>query len=101
MLIHLENKSAFEKVIPSKAFELSTYDKPIVAGVSGFPKIFIETNLSTTFTFQPCSSDGLVQSILKAQKNINAINREEFIKTFSRKNINENMAESILNSLVI
>jgi len=101
LLIHLENKSAFEKVIPSKVFELSTYDIPIVAGVSGFPKIFMETNLSTTFIFQPCSSDGLVQSILKAQKNINIINREEFIKTFSRKNINGNMAESILNSLVI
>lgn len=100
MLIHLDNKPAFEKVIPSKVFELSTYDKPIVAGVSGFPKIFIEKNLSTTFTFQPCSSDGLVKSILKAQNNTLVINREEFIKTFSRKNINRNMAQSILNSLV-
>ena len=101
MLIHLENKPAFEKVIPSKVFELSTYDIPIVAGVSGFPKIFMEKNLSATFTFQPCSSDGLVQSILKAQKNIYKINRIEFIENFSRKNINGNMAESILNSLVL
>jgi hypothetical protein len=101
MLIHLENKPAFEKVIPSKVFELSTYDKPIVAGVSGFPKIFIEENLSTTFTFQPCSSERLVESILKAQENRNVIDREDFIKTFSRKNINEKMAESILNYLVI
>ena len=101
MLIHLENKPAFEKVIPSKVFELSTYDIPIVAGVSGFPKIFIETNLSTTFTFQPCSADELVRAILKAQENRNVIDREDFIKTFSRKNINRNMAESILNSLVI
>lgn len=100
MLIHLENKPAFEKVIPSKVFELSTYNIPIVAGVSGFPKIFMETNLSATFIFQPCSSDGLIRSILKAQRNRNKINREEFIKTFARKNINENMAESILNSLV-
>ena len=100
MLIHLENKPAFEKVIPSKLFELSTYDKPIVAGVSGFPKIFIEKNISATFTFPPCSSDGLVKSILEAKNNCRVIERKDFLKTFSRKNINRNMAQSILNCLV-
>ena len=85
--------------IPSKLFELSTYAKPIVAGVSGFPKIFIEKNLSGTFTFEPCCPSGLVESILRAQKNKTKINREVFIQNYSRKNINTKMSKSILNCL--
>lgn len=99
MLIHLDKKPAFEKVIPSKVFELSTYDKPIVAGVSGFPKTFIDKNLSAIFTFPPCSPSGLLKAILKARKNSSVVDREDFVKAFSRKNINKNMAQSILESL--
>ena len=41
LLLHLNNKKAFEKVIPSKIFEYAVTGKPIVAGVAGYPATFI------------------------------------------------------------
>src|SRR5690554_3199616 len=46
LLIHLNDYEAFKKVLPSKIFELAMFNKPLLAGVNGFARQFIEENLS-------------------------------------------------------
>jgi hypothetical protein len=38
LFLHLNDYKAFEKVLPSKIFELAAFDKPIIAGVAGFSR---------------------------------------------------------------
>ena len=41
LFLHLNDYSAFRKVIPSKIFEYAATGKPIVAGVSGYAAEFL------------------------------------------------------------
>ena len=47
LFLHLNDYSAFKKVLPSKIFELATYPKIILAGVSGFSSYFIKNEVTT------------------------------------------------------
>lgn len=96
--LHLNDYPAFRKVLPSKIFELATFNKPILAGVSGFSAQFIKDEISNSFVFNPCDSESLVKHLLNFEINSN-IERLEFIEKFKRSKINENMASSILNYL--
>ena len=46
LFIHLNDYPAFRKVLPSKIFELATFGKPIIAGVSGFAAEFIKNEVT-------------------------------------------------------
>jgi glycosyltransferase involved in cell wall biosynthesis len=98
LFLHLNDYPAFRKVLPSKIFELATFNKPILAGVSGFSAQFIKDEISNSFVFNPCDSQSLVNHILNFEINSN-IERSDFIEKFKRSKINENMATSILNYL--
>jgi glycosyltransferase involved in cell wall biosynthesis len=98
LFLHLNDYPAFRKVLPSKIFELSTFNKPILAGVSGFSAQFIKDEISNSFVFNPCDSESLVNHLLNFKINSN-IERSDFIEKFKRSRINENMATSILNYL--
>ena len=39
LFLQLNNIKAFENVLPSKIFDYGSYNKPILAGVSGIAKI--------------------------------------------------------------
>ncbi len=97
LFLHLNDYEAFKKVLPSKIFELATFDKPIVAGVSGYAAQFISDNVSNAILFPPCDVDAMVNGL----KNYNYVNekRTDFMAKFSRDNINRQMAESILGYL--
>lgn len=97
LFLHLNDYDAFKKVLPSKIFELATYDKPIIAGVGGYANKFISENVSNTILFNPCDVEAMVSGL----QNYNYVNkkREEFISKFSRANINRDMAKSILSYL--
>ena len=95
LFIHLNDYPAFRKVLPSKIFELATFGKPIVAGVSGFAAEFIKSEVSDSFVFEPCNSMQLVE-FLRMDTASNTINRKEFKLKYRRSNINKLMAESIL-----
>lgn len=97
LFLHLNDYEAFEKVLPSKIFELATYDKPIIAGVGGYANKFITENVSNTILFNPCDVDAMVSGL----QNYTYINekRTDFIAKFSRNNINREMAKSILSYL--
>ena len=45
LFLHLNDYSAFKKVLPSKIFELATYPKTIIAGVSGYSADFIKKEI--------------------------------------------------------
>lgn len=95
LFIHLNDYPAFRKVLPSKIFELATFGKPIIAGVSGFAAEFIKNEVSDSFVFEPCNSIQLVD-ILRSDVPTNNIKRKEFKLKYRRSNINKLMAESIL-----
>ncbi|MDR1553822.1 MAG: glycosyltransferase, partial [Prevotellaceae bacterium] len=94
LFLHLENHPAYERVIPSKIFELGAFNKPIIAGVAGFAYHFIADNIPNTILFNPCDYNNMVQ--LLRNYNYELIKREKFIADFKRDNINRNMAKSIL-----
>jgi glycosyltransferase involved in cell wall biosynthesis len=95
LFIHLNDYPAFRKVLPSKIFELATFGKPIIAGVSGFAAEFIKNEVSDSFVFEPCNSKQLVD-FLKSDMLSNKIDRKEFKLKYRRSNINNLMAKSIL-----
>jgi glycosyltransferase involved in cell wall biosynthesis len=96
LFLHLNDYRAFRKVLPSKIFELATFKKPILAGVSGFSAQFINEKINNSFVFNPCDYVTLVNYLLNSEEILN-IDRSEFIQKFKRSLINENMANSILN----
>uniref|UniRef100_UPI004047586F glycosyltransferase family 4 protein n=1 Tax=Algoriphagus sp. TaxID=1872435 RepID=UPI004047586F len=95
LFIHLNDYPAFRKVLPSKIFELATFGKPIIAGVSGFAAEFIKSEVSNSFVFNPCNVKQLV-NFLRSNITSNTIERNEFKLKYRRSNINKLMAESIL-----
>lgn len=98
LFLHLNDYSAFKKVLPSKIFELATYPKPILAGVSGYSADFIKNEVSNSYVFQPCDANSLV-SFLKNDKSSTQINRVKFKKKYRRTTINKKMSINILKYL--
>jgi UDP-N-acetylglucosamine:LPS N-acetylglucosamine transferase len=96
LFLHLNDYPAFRKVLPSKIFELATFKKPILAGVSGFSAQFIIDEINNSFVFNPCDSKALANHLLNPEENLN-IDRSDFIQKFKRSIINEKIATSILN----
>ncbi len=98
LFLHLNDYSAFRKVLPSKIFELATFNKQIIAGVSGFAADFIKNEVLHSFVFDPCNVDQLV-SYLRGNDNSKVINRDSFKLKYQRSFINKSMAESIISYL--
>ena len=81
------------QILPSKIFEYGAFNKPIIAGVSGFSRVFLENNVKNTITFNPGNIEELVTN-LNDYTYVN-YERECFKKKFSRLAINKEMAKSI------
>lgn len=98
LFLHLNDYPAFRKVLPSKIFELATFNKPILAGVAGYSADFIKNEVANSFVFDPCDVSSLVDYLYDYK--IEKINqRDEFLEKFKRSTINKNMAQSILGYL--
>ena len=95
LFLHLNDYKAFKKVLPSKIFELATFNKTILAGVSGYAAEFIKKEISHSFVFEPCDVNNLVNYLLN-DKAASSINRIGFVNKFKRNKINKEMAFSIL-----
>lgn len=98
LFLHLNDYPAFRKVLPSKIFELATFNKPIIAGVAGYSAEFIKNEVSDSFVFDPCNVNQLVDYLRNDVKK-SSICREVFLNKYKRSNINEAMAKSILTYL--
>lgn len=93
LFMHLNDYKAFEKVLPSKLFELGAFPRPILAGVSGFARSFIKENLPDVILFTPTKYNELYDLLAGFQYIFP--DRKEFIDSFQRKSINREMAKSI------
>ena len=94
LFLHLNSYSAFEKVIPSKVFEYAALGKPILAGVAGFAKEFIEAEIENAQVFEPCDVESAVIALNKLR--VESTKRDEFIKKYRRKTIMDQMAWDVL-----
>ena len=94
LFMHLNRHNAFKRVLPSKLFEYGAFNKPIIAGVSGYASIFLKENMTNCLVFEP-GNVTKAKELLEAYK-YKIEDREEFKVKFSRQKINEEMAESIV-----
>lgn len=94
LFIHLNNYRSFEKVLPSKLFEYCAFDIPIIAGLSGYPRKFVETNVENHILFEPGNAEQMADKL----KNYNYRNtrRTAFIEKYRRDLIMQKMAGSII-----
>jgi len=98
LFVHLNDYKAFKKVLPSKIFELSTFDKPIIAGVGGYAQTFLREELSDAMVFDPCDHEAMVAAI-RGYDPATKFDRKDFFVKYSRTEINRRMASSILGYL--
>lgn len=94
LFFHLNDLEAFKKVLPSKMFEYGAFDKPIIAGVSGYASKFVKENIPNHILFNPTDVDDLVKQLLEYKLKFEE--RKDFKKNFSRTNINQELAAYIL-----
>ena len=97
LFMHLNDYTAFEKVLPSKVFELGAFPRPLIAGVNGYARSFIEHYVSNSLLIEPANPNELVDKIRNYVYRTE--NRKAFINSFNRKKINEVMAASIASYL--
>lgn len=97
LFLHLNDFDAFKKVLPSKIFEYAATGKPIIAGVEGYAKIFINKEIENARTFKPQDSDEATEALLDLE--LKNVNRDEFIQKFSRDTIMEKMSDDIIEVL--
>ena len=98
LFLHLNDYPAFRKVLPSKIFELATFKKPILAGVSGFSAKFMKEEVDNCFVFNPCDIQSLVGYLLN-NPTTSFVDRAEFVNKYRRSLINKKMSNSILNCI--
>ncbi len=94
LLLHLNEHSAFEKVLPSKIFEYAATGKPILAGVSGYSKLFIEHEVENAKVFNPCNADQAM--IALSELRFQTVERKNFIQKYSRTTIMRQMVDQII-----
>ena len=99
LFLHLNDYKAFEKVLPSKIFEFAVFNKPIIAGVSGYCAQFIRDNLNNHLLFAPGDFQGFVNKLRLDE--FTPGSNEGFIERFKRTNIMEAMADDIINEFKI
>lgn len=97
LFFHLNDLEAFKKVLPSKMFEYGAFDKPIIAGVSGYAHDFVEKYVPNHILFKPTDVDDFVRQI--KEYDLKFVERNEFKRNFSRKNINKELAKCILDTV--
>ena len=87
---------AFENVLPSKIFDYGSFNKPILAGVSGTAKKFLKENLDGVYIFPPDNYSIAIKKIKQIRNDEKKeIDNSNFVKLFSRSNIMKEMVESI------
>jgi len=94
LFLHLNDVSAFEKVLPSKIFEYAATGKPVIAGVKGYSRTFLKQEVENVCLFDPCDPDAFLSAFHAFSPS--HVSRDAFIQKYSRRNIMKKMAEDIL-----
>ena len=96
MIFQLSNE-----VIPSKIFEYATFEKPVLAGVSGTSEKFIKENLDGFYLFNPNDVNKaklLMKEIINNYKVIK-IDNSKFIQNFERSVITKRMINNLISNI--
>ena len=95
LFLHLNDYDCYKKVLPSKIFEYASLEKPIIAGVGGYAKNFLNDEVPWAQTFKPCSAI----ECIKAIKNINnsKIDSRSFKQKYKRSSIMEKFVINLFN----
>lgn len=97
LFLHLNNISAFQRVLPSKIFEYAALGKPIVAGLDGYSAKFIKKNIPYATVFDPGNVDHCVKLIRNAESvKIDIDKTDFFIEEYAREKIMKKLATHIL-----
>ena len=94
LFLHLNNLPAFTRVLPSKLFEYAATGKPILAGVQGYARNFIDSELEGVETFDPGDVDGAEAALNRLR--IGYSDRRAFVEQFARPKIMKDMAADIV-----
>lgn len=94
LFAHLNDYDAFKKVLPSKLFELATFNKPVIAGVGGYAAQFVDENIENAILFEPCNAEALIAKLNHTP--YREVQRMSFIEKYRRATISREMAGSIL-----
>lgn len=94
LFLHLNDHPGFFKVLPSKLFEYAATGKPILAGVSGVAREFIEREIENAVCFDPCDADACLMAL--GGLRLEMTPRTEFIERFRRTALTKAMAREIV-----
>ena len=94
LFLHLNDYSAFKKVLPSKLFEYAAMGKPLWAGVAGYAGEFVRTEIDNSVVFHPCDVDDAMQAL--SELKLIHCNRTDFIEKYAREKIVRTMATDVL-----
>jgi glycosyltransferase involved in cell wall biosynthesis len=98
LFMHLNDYDAFKKVLPSKVFEYAATGKPIIAGVNGYAKEFIEQNIINAVVFEPCNAADFLNKLKMLKDDYQP--RLEFNIAYQREKLMKEMVVDFLNCLI-
>jgi hypothetical protein len=96
LFLHLNNYPAFQKVLPSKIFEYVATFKPIIAGVDGYARQFLNKYVSDCLVFDPCDVNDFSRQYVEFKGVVDVVKRRAFIQRFSRRAVMTQMADHVL-----
>jgi len=94
LFLHLNDYSAFKKVLPSKIFEYAAMGKPILAGVSGYAAEFLVSEVPNSAVFYPGDCHQAVAALKSLD--LELAPRKEFVERYRRSTIMSDMASDIV-----
>ncbi len=94
LFLHLNDREAFHKVLPSKLFEYAATGKPILAGVAGYAEQFIAEEITNAQSFKPCDASMAMMALQRLKLEYKP--RDKFISQYKRRNIIDQLAENVL-----
>lgn len=95
LFLHLNDHESSRFVLPSKIFEYAATNKPILAGLNGYSKIFCRDNIDGCYLFDSCNVDQALFQLSRIKEYF--LDRDIFINLFLRKNISSKLAKEIIN----
>ena len=95
--LHLNDYKAFKKVLPSKLFEYAALEKPIIAGVEGYAKEFLNKEVPWAQTFLPCNVNDCINTIYNIKSESHNIDGTKFKQKYQRKVIMKEFVNEFFN----
>lgn len=96
LLINLASFKSLSMVIPSKVFEYSSTNLPIIYGASGFTSDFI-SKIDGTIKFEQTNSRSFLNAIIKSMKaKVDLSKRKSFLNQYNSEYIYRKYAKHIL-----